>query len=297
MESSYKKELRKARQLEGLVTHPLLNIQWNYKKVPSYHYQTVNSSPVSTEENQIEKLKVSTDIQHQKEQIIPDHHKQTSVDRDASDTLKDDVLFTNLVKFNLLQFEEIKNIYGSINDELFFDKFPLHNRPLDIVFVNDKNEGIEDSIFSYYFKSEVAELFSKMTKAMKLKKQSFSISSLKLNIVIHKTTQNNQLKTNILDNLSENTMLVDTDRFCSEIFHLRPKIIMTLGAQAYQAFIGHEMRLKDVHGQLQDITLQANSGVFSTKIMPIFSPNLLHTAPNMKKTAWADLQKAMEYLN
>ncbi len=30
--------------------------------------------------------------------------------------------------------------------------------------------------------------------------------------------------------------------------------------------------------------------------MPLFSPKLLHTAPNMKKTAWKDMQTIMELL-
>lgn len=148
----------------------------------------------------------------------------------------------------------------------------IHRQHLDkqeeclVLFVTDSATGeLEpNNLFECFFKSHVAELFERMVGAMKL---------------------------------SDSWMLIEvgdktSERLTQEILFYRPKIIMTLGAGPTQFILGTESRLKNIHGQFFQVEQQDYQG----KLMPLFSPKLLSTAPNMKKTAWTDMQKVMTEL-
>lgn len=169
--------------------------------------------------------------------------------------------------------DELANSYT----DLLAEK-PLESG-LDVLFVTDESrikpeleEGNTPHLFQYYFEPNVALLFHRMTQAMQLKEDKIMISALQVG--------GEDFKNELLNH----------------IYISKPKLVMSLGASSYQFLSQSDSRLKEVHGQLLELNLNCDDQVFNTKLMPIFSPKLLQTAPNMKKTAWLDMQKAMEYL-
>ncbi len=163
-----------------------------------------------------------------------------------------------------------------LNNHFNFDLFDKKN-PI-VLFISDSqiqeldSDRIELSDLDYYFEPNVSDLFAKMIKAMRVEKHQYCISSLS----------------------SKN---LDQDFLLEEIIYLNPKLIITLGAQATNYLLKSNMRLKDCHGQIQKININVKSDRFDYTLMPLFSPHLLYSAPNMKKTAWKDMQLAMDYLN
>lgn len=150
---------------------------------------------------------------------------------------------------------------------------------IKVFFVTDSNylheerdeEGLSD--LNTYFDLDVSNLFGRMISAMKLGQNDYAISSIALN----------------------DTDINDT--VFSEIYSLRPSLVMTLGAKATDSFLKRSERLKDIHGKFFDLKLLAkDEKPLDLKLMPLFSPKLLQTAPNMKKTAWSDMQAAMKFL-
>lgn len=75
--------------------------------------------------------------------------------------------------------------------------------------------------------------------------------------------------------------------------YFKPEVIITLGAKATQKILKSNDRLSLVHGQF--FTRKAGEkGTF--QIVPLFHPSIIETNQNMKKTAWADMQKIMKHL-
>jgi uracil-DNA glycosylase family 4 len=73
----------------------------------------------------------------------------------------------------------------------------------------------------------------------------------------------------------------------------RPEVIITLGAKAAHKILKGNDRLSNIHGQFfkRDID---EVGAF--QVVPLFHPSIIETNQNMKKTAWADMQKIMKHL-
>ena len=84
----------------------------------------------------------------------------------------------------------------------------------------------------------------------------------------------------------------------SDIFQtiekVRPQIVVSLGATVTNILLGKRDKLSSIHGQFFEKTLSLESGSHQYSIMPIFHPDFLVINPNMKRTAWIDLQKVME---
>ena len=136
------------------------------------------------------------------------------------------------------------------------------------------SEDTQGSDLNMYFDKSVTHLFSRMISAMKLGQNDYAICSASIN------------------DRDINDILM------SELMVATPALVMTLGAKATETMLKSSQRLKDIHGRFYESQLKANSGETKpVKIMPIFSPKLLQTAPNMKKTAWDDMQEAMKFLN
>jgi uracil-DNA glycosylase family 4 len=189
-------------------------------------------------------------------------------------------------------YPELEELITSIKEHLgdniynlrFADKQIKPELSTKVLFVTDAyiNESAIDtespgiSELCCFFHKEVAELFSRMIGAMGLVGDQFFVSSI------------------TAPSLSEEDGLKSLG---SEIFHLSPKFIVTLGASATSMLLANDQRLKNIHGQLFDFKVSNQDGkVHESKLMPLFSPKLLHTAPNMKKTAWRDMQKLIELL-
>jgi uracil-DNA glycosylase family 4 len=73
----------------------------------------------------------------------------------------------------------------------------------------------------------------------------------------------------------------------------RPEIIVTLGAKATQRILKSNDRLTQVHGQF--FTRKVGE-TLTFQVVPLFHPTIIETNQNMKKTAWADMQKIMKHL-
>jgi uracil-DNA glycosylase family 4 len=73
----------------------------------------------------------------------------------------------------------------------------------------------------------------------------------------------------------------------------RPEIIITLGAKATQKILKSNDRLTMVHGQFFNRRM---GEIANFQVVPLFHPSIIETNQNMKKTAWADMQKIMKHL-
>ena len=167
-----------------------------------------------------------------------------------------------------------------------------HSNGIKVLFVNDvlldDEEQVDEQIFDANashtfvpqlktaFSLEVSELFARMIQAMQLSHSDFLISGTK----IKKQSQ----EINFLSQLY------------NEILYFRPQIVITLGAIATQTLLDSRDRLAKVHGQIfhKKINGINDQEFLDIKIMPLFHPELLLINPNMKKTAWIDMQKAMK---
>jgi uracil-DNA glycosylase family 4 len=84
----------------------------------------------------------------------------------------------------------------------------------------------------------------------------------------------------------------DLNSLMKNIHENRPEIVVSLGAIVTNLLLGKKEKLSSIHGQL--IEQEANDWKYL--LMPLFHPEFLLINPNMKRTAWNDLQKVMEIL-
>ena len=128
----------------------------------------------------------------------------------------------------------------------------------------------------YFFETDVAVLLNRMLKAMNLNDDEIRITALSVE--------------GISDEQAQKTLY-------AQMSYYKAPYILALGATAASFLLKEAKRLKSIHGDLFPIEVHgAEKKVYSAQMMPLFSPKLLHTAPNMKKTAWKDMQKLMEKL-
>ena len=119
------------------------------------------------------------------------------------------------------------------------------------------------------FPFKTAELFSRMLSAMKLEDQE---------VVIYPAMMNET-------DISHEVMKVAG--------YFQPEVIVTLGANPTHKILKGQERLAQVHGQFFNRKIE-NIGTFI--VVPLFHPSIIENNQNMKKTAWADMQKIMKHL-
>lgn len=164
------------------------------------------------------------------------------------------------------------------------ERYQAKQTPLEVLFVSDtfieEASGAPEAHIrelEAFFDTEVAALFGRMIKAMGLNYEQYLVTALHLQ-------------------KSEETSFKDF--LISEILYFKPKYIVCLGAKAVQELLGTQNRLKNIHGQFFELKFSDQNDIVSqATLMPLFSPKLLHIAPNMKQTAWKDMQKLMEKLS
>jgi uracil-DNA glycosylase family 4 len=141
-------------------------------------------------------------------------------------------------------------------------------------FIDPNQEELQPSLaaFQYLFELQTAQLFSNMVKAMRLNKSEYLLTAV--------TIQAEQEQKSCHEIVMQ------------EIYHFRPSLIITLGITATYALVDTKKRLKDIHGKFFKLSIND----FETEVMPLFSPNILKDAIQMKKIAWEDMQKAMDFL-
>jgi len=81
-----------------------------------------------------------------------------------------------------------------------------------------------------------------------------------------------------------------TKTLFSFIAEKRPKVVVSLGATVTNILLGRREKLSGIHGQF----FEKQVGDCHFSLMPVFHPDFLVINPNMKRTAWIDLQKVME---
>jgi DNA polymerase len=75
------------------------------------------------------------------------------------------------------------------------------------------------------------------------------------------------------------------------ITQYRPQIVVSMGAVVTNLLLERKEKLSSIHGQ--HIPMETSDWKYL--LVPIFHPEFLMINPNMKRTAWNDLQKIMEY--
>ena len=88
----------------------------------------------------------------------------------------------------------------------------------------------------------------------------------------------------------------DEDVF-ETIAKYRPQVVVTLGAKATNLLLGRKEKLAKVHGKQFKANLSFHGGEkLEVNFIPVFHPDYLEINPAMKRSAWIDLQKVLEYL-
>lgn len=184
------------------------------------------------------------------------------------------------------QWNEIKahSSIDTLKDSLKLDPrlvdLALRNKTkIQVLFVSEKFRSFEEASQEFKgafideliagFPLKTAELFERMIMAMKLTPSE---------VAIYPVEGNDET------DYSSDVMELAT--------YLKPEIIVTLGAKATNKILKSNDRLSLVHGQFfsrraQELTFQ---------VVPLFHPSIIETNQNMKKTAWADMQKIMASL-
>lgn len=134
-----------------------------------------------------------------------------------------------------------------------------------------------------YSNQESEDLLGKMIKAMKLEGSEFY--RLKFNESLESAE-------NLAQNLEAPSL--ETLEIFKVIKEKDPQIVVSLGATVTNVLLGRREKLSSIHGQFFTQTIKLAEGELSYELMPIFHPDFLLINPNMKRTAWIDLQKVME---
>jgi hypothetical protein len=117
------------------------------------------------------------------------------------------------------------------------------------------------------------DLLSKMIQAMKLEKGQFARAFFEKDTAVDKWPL-----------------------LAKELSELRPKVVVSLGAMMTHLILGKKERLSRVHGKTFDIQLEDDSNQWLMSIIPVFHPDILNINPNMKRSAWIDLKKVLNFI-
>ncbi len=85
----------------------------------------------------------------------------------------------------------------------------------------------------------------------------------------------------------------DIERLYGDIRKHSPEVVVTLGALATNLLLGRQERLSQIHGSIIPREVETSDGPLSFTLVPLFHPEFLLINPNMKRTAWLDMQKIM----
>jgi len=157
---------------------------------------------------------------------------------------------------------------------------------IDVLFVGDYPRLEGDGIIET-FSADRGEILNRMVQAMNLPSLKWCVTYL--------------LKCNRMDldlNLKKEIINTCFHHVKNEIFLLQPKMVISFGALATQMMLGKKEKLADIHGKFFSRQYDFESGEKRKfTLVPIFHPEYLLLNPTMKKTAWVDLKKVMEFLS
>ena len=134
-----------------------------------------------------------------------------------------------------------------------------------------------------YTEGKGEDLLGKMIVAMKLKPGEFNRV-----LFDEKLEEINELAHNLNEPTPETIFLFE------QIRKFKPQVVVSLGATTTNILLGKREKLSGIHGQFFDKSVKSDKETYSYQLMPLFHPDFLLINPNMKRTAWIDLQKVME---
>ena len=179
---------------------------------------------------------------------------------------------TKCLKDKFIQKCDVKHEYLKLSDSI------SPKNGIDVLFVGGYPKGDLEG-----FNLVERELLEKMALAMKLKNGHAVSLSIKCPL------DNEDVIEGVRENCYSNLQ--------NEIKVLKPKFVIPMGAVATNMTLEKRERLSKVHGEFFTKSLKVNErNVHKYMVVPIFHPEFLLINPNMKRTAWLDLQKVIEYL-
>lgn len=139
---------------------------------------------------------------------------------------------------------------------------------LKVIFVGEQPKDFSEE-------AKNSDLLSKMISAMKLADGSFSRIFLEKDKEEAKGQWNSCLQ---------------------KVSTLNEVVVVSLGAMATNVILGRKERLSRIHGQEFTLIAQSDQKESTLSVYPVFHPDILQINPNMKRSAWMDLQKVMQKL-
>lgn len=276
MDEIFKQKLLSLRQGPGPKTFAealLKDASWARAKAP----QVAKVQPVNPE-NYSEKTQVLESLERFAQEKVEDQPVKTIKFDGGEIRVKDEPGWEGLSHFK----DQAALISSLKLDPRVLEQNLASKRPgeVKLIFVTEKFRNYDE--FSSELKSDfldevlagfplkTAELFKRMIEAMKLTPGE---------VIIYPVEGANE------EDLASEVMEVAS--------FMKPEMVVTLGAKATQKILKSNDRLSLVHGQFFTRKL-GNEG--SIHVVPLFHPSIIETNQNMKKTAWADMQKIMKHL-
>ena len=161
----------------------------------------------------------------------------------------------------------------------FKAKLPIENDPK--IALNSNTLSLVLFVGDSFTKGD--DLLGKMIVAMKLRTGEYNRFAFN-----EKLEEVNDLEENLLKPSIETVELLE------QIKKFKPNIVVSLGATITNILLGKREKLSGIHGQFIEKSVSLNNESYTYQLMPIFHPDFLNINPNMKRTAWIDLQKVME---
>ena len=276
MEDLFKQNLLRMRQTPQSATFSEAlfgDVAWAQKSAPK------KAAPPAPEVAQFsEKAQIMESLERYAQEKLGGDEKVSVIKIPGGEiALKPEPVWDGIANFsNYMDLRMELSLEESVLDMVVKDKSPGKVR---VMFVpeNFRNyaefkEELKDGFINQLlpaFPFKTAELFGRMLSAMKLVDEE---------VVIYPTMMNEQ-------DISAEVMKVAG--------YYRPEIIVTLGASSTHKILKGQERLAQVHGQFFNRKIE-NIGTFI--VVPLFHPSIIENNQNMKKTAWADMQKIMKHL-
>lgn len=154
--------------------------------------------------------------------------------------------------------------------------FGVGNSHADLMFVGEA-PGRDEDIQGEPFVGRAGRLLNKIITAMGMKREDVYIGNI-----------------NKCRPLNNRAPLPDEVEAClpfitAQIEAIKPKVIVCLGAVAFQNLLQTGEKISQVRGKWREFR--------GIKVMPTYHPAFLLRNPNMKRPLWEDMQEVMRYLS
>ena len=160
------------------------------------------------------------------------------------------------------------------------------HEPLKVLFLGHLESIPELEGLLGLYQGASGDLLKNMIRAMTLEESEFAYS-------LFSVEQDFQLSMNPIEVLKDEVM----EDLLLEIYNLKPTLVICLGALVTNVVMGKRERLSRIHGEIfsRKIDLPDHE-TYEFQMMHIFHPEFLQINPNMKRTTWIDLKKALEFI-